>query len=103
MPQHLTVQGRRIISAPPDQIVIGFELSQMHKDYGKCVSFLNERLEQFYQVVEKASIESSQIKLSNYNIDAKAKQSLRVKINKEKPIPAPQQVHRREGFPIFVA
>lgn len=70
MPQYLTVQGRGNISAVPDQVVIQFELTQTHITYSKCLALINEKVEMFYFTAGKAGIESKQIKLSNFRVDA---------------------------------
>lgn len=70
MSQYLTVQGSGTISATPDQIIIGFQLSQINREYNKSVSDLNKKLEQLYQSLEKEGIEGTQVKLFDYSVSA---------------------------------
>lgn len=63
----LTVQGRAVVSADPDLVVLTFSVEGRDPSYSGAVEDLNRRVEALRRDLEASDIERTQIKTTNFN------------------------------------
>lgn len=65
---HITVDGRAVISAAPDQVTLSFQMVESALDYGKCMQGLANRVHQLRSDLKEGGLDLLELRTGQFGI-----------------------------------